>query len=144
MDAGWSGWRFGTRRGFYSGAVVYTATRPHPEVPGRTEEVEAADRDELAAALEVHALLDALRARYGRDWAIGAESATSGRPRWVWAAPREPGRTAPRPMQPAELAAWLDAHGAPRSGAGGGSTGALDGDGRLPHPGPPPSPRPHP
>ncbi|MDA2804645.1 hypothetical protein [Nocardiopsis suaedae] len=143
MDAGWSGWRFGTRRGFYSGAEVHTATRPHPEVPGRTEEVEAADRDELAAALQVHALLDALRARYGRDWAIGAESATAGRPRWVWAAPREPGRAAPRPMQPAELAAWLDAHGGPGRGAGGGSTEALDGDGRLPHPGPPPSPRPH-
>ncbi|WP_083932574.1 hypothetical protein [Nocardiopsis halophila] len=160
MGAGWSGWRFGTRRGFYSGAVVYTASRPHPEAPGRTEEVEAADRDELAAALEVHALLDALRARYGRDWSIGAEGATAGRPRWVWAAPRRPGRTAPRPMQPAELAAWLDEHGGGEDGGadpgagggerdggnggarGGGPARALDGDGRLPHPGPPRAPRP--
>ncbi|WP_017541566.1 hypothetical protein [Nocardiopsis halophila] len=104
-------WTFHTRRSNRGHVRLCCAARPDPEYPGRTEEVAAPTRDELEAALEVHARLDALRAVYGAEWVVGADGVMpQGRIRWVWAAPRRPGRPAPRPFSAVdELEAFLKA-----------------------------------
>lgn len=103
-------WRLVRRKSAYSGAVVHTATRPHPETPGHTQEITAPTLAALHAALHTHHHLDAIREQYGARWIIGADEVMpTGRIRWVWAQPRQPGRYAPRPVDyPAELRRLLE------------------------------------
>ncbi|MFW5420967.1 hypothetical protein J0910_30575 [Nocardiopsis sp. CNT-189] len=85
-----TGWRLGTRLedapDGKSRHTVHTATRPHPHAPGHRQEARADTRAELSEALEVHRLLDIIRA-WWPGWVVLADAASYGRPRWVYAMP---------------------------------------------------------
>ncbi len=89
--------------------VLHVAHRPHPELPGHAETIIAPTKSMLRDALRVHGRLDELRGVYGSDWVFGADTVMpDGVIRWVWAAPRAPGRPGLRPVpSPAALKVLL-------------------------------------